>query len=536
MGLRAGEPRRDRLAVLRADRPLPRGRDRLRARLARGDGAAAPLSSLPELLRIYLVGNSLNYLAPGSVAGEPVRASMLRGRLETSSAIASVTIFKHAHLLSQAFFVATGLSVALVYFDLPAAARWSAGASLVVLFGLLVLMTWALQKGSFGPIVSGLARFRPLSKRLERFREPAYALDDVIRRFYAHRHVDFLFAAGWSLLGWCGGLLETYLVLRMLAPGRGWETAFAVESLAMLLNNLFLFVPGRAGTAEGVRTGVFVLLGMPASTGVAYGLVRRTRELLWVLPGLLFAREPVLARAGSGGRGRRGRGGEGAMSTRALLFDFGGTLDAEGVPWKERWLRFSARRASPSAATSSSPPSTAPATDSRGRSRSAPAPRARRGRFRGARDAAVGRARRLRRVGDRFADESAPTALRQRRAPVAPVPALLDRHRLELLRQPPGRPRRGRARAVDRRRPSTRSASGARNRTRGSSARPSRPSRPSRRRRSSSAIRRPGTWRARGRSASVTCGFVREAPVGSAPCCPDDVVIPRLAELERIAL
>ena len=74
----------------------------------------------------------------------------------------------------------------------------------------------------------------------------------------------------------------------MLAPGRGWATAFAVESLAMLLNNMFLFVPGRAGTAEGVRTAVFVLLGMPASTGVAYGLVRRTRELLWVLPGLVL--------------------------------------------------------------------------------------------------------------------------------------------------------------------------------------------------------------------------------------------------------
>ena len=54
----------------------------------------------------------------------------------------------------------------------------------------------------------------------------------------------------------------------------------------MLLNNMFLFVPGRAGTAEGVRTGVFVLLGLPASTGVAYGLVRRARELIWVLPGL----------------------------------------------------------------------------------------------------------------------------------------------------------------------------------------------------------------------------------------------------------
>ena len=49
-----------------------------------------PLSSVPALLRIYLAGNTLNYLSPGSVAGEPVRASMLRERLGTSSAIASV--------------------------------------------------------------------------------------------------------------------------------------------------------------------------------------------------------------------------------------------------------------------------------------------------------------------------------------------------------------------------------------------------------------------------------------------------------------
>ncbi len=253
-----------------------------------------PLSSLPGLLRIYLAGNSLNYLSPGSVAGEPVRAAMLRDRMETSRAIASVTIFKHAHLLSQAFFVAAGLAVAVVFFDLPAGARWAALASVVVLCGLLVLMTWALQKGSFSPIVAALCRFKMLAPKLTRYRDGARALDETIRRFYVHRRSDFFTAAFWCLLGWCGGLLETYIVLRLLAPGRGWETACAVESLAMLLNNMFLFVPGRAGTAEGVRTGVFVLLGLPASTGVAYGLVRRARELLWVLPGLVFlARRPA---------------------------------------------------------------------------------------------------------------------------------------------------------------------------------------------------------------------------------------------------
>jgi uncharacterized protein (TIRG00374 family) len=253
-----------------------------------------PLSSLPDLLRIYLVGNALNYIAPGSVAGEPVRISMLRHRMETPAAIASVTIFKHAHLLSQAFFVASGLGVAVVYFELPRGVRWAALASLGILCGLLVLMTWGLQKGTFGPILTFLSRFKPLAMKLAHYREGAHHIDDLIRRFYARRRPHFFTAAGWCLLGWCGGLLETYFVLRLLGTGRGWETACAAESLAMLLNNIFLFVPGRVGTAEGVRAGVFALLGMSVPTGVAYGLVRRAREILWIIPGLvLLGRHPI---------------------------------------------------------------------------------------------------------------------------------------------------------------------------------------------------------------------------------------------------
>ncbi|HTY42075.1 MAG TPA: lysylphosphatidylglycerol synthase domain-containing protein [Thermoanaerobaculia bacterium] len=258
-----------------------------------------PLSSLPDLLRIYLAGNTLNYLAPGSVAGEPVRANMLRDRLETSRAIASVTIFKHAHLLSQALYVALGLGVAVVYFELSAAVRWTALGGVFVLCALLVLMTWGLRKGSFAPILSGLSRLSLLRERLARYRENAEELDRVIRRFYVDRRRHFFEAAAWCFVGWCGGLLETYIVLRLLAPGRGWETAFAAESLAMLLNNMFLFVPARAGTAEGIRTGVFVLLGLPASTGLAYGLIRRGRELLWVAGGLAFLGGPRRGREAS---------------------------------------------------------------------------------------------------------------------------------------------------------------------------------------------------------------------------------------------
>src|SRR5262245_22549071 len=247
-----------------------------------------PLSSLPYLLRIYLVGNTLNYLYPGSVAGEPVRVNMLRERMGMQRAIAAMWIFKHAHMLSQAFFVAIGLGVAVVYFDLPSGVRWAAMASLALLLGLLILVTWGLQKGSFEPIVAWLCRFKPLAKRLAHYRDDARELDEHIRRFYVHSRPHFFAAAGWCFLGWCGGLLETYLVLRVLHTGRGLGTAWAAESLAMLLNNLFLFVPARIGTAESIRTGVLALLGLPASIGVAWGLVRRGRELLWIGPGLVM--------------------------------------------------------------------------------------------------------------------------------------------------------------------------------------------------------------------------------------------------------
>jgi hypothetical protein len=74
----------------------------------------------------------------------------------------------------------------------------------------------------------------------------------------------------------------------LLAPREGWATAVAIESMAMVLNTMLLFIPARIGSAEGIRAGVYVLVGLTAAQGVAYGLVRRARELLWIMPGLVI--------------------------------------------------------------------------------------------------------------------------------------------------------------------------------------------------------------------------------------------------------
>jgi hypothetical protein len=157
---------------------------------------------------------------------------------------------------------------------------------------LLLLLTWALGRGAFSPILRRLAGWKFLAARIGRFQSGAEAVDARIALFHTAHRGRFLAAASFCLLGYCGGLLETWIVLRLLAPSAGWPGPLAIESLSMVLSNVVFFVPAKLGGAEGIRTGVFVLVGLSASQGAAYSLLRRTRELLWVLPGwALLVRE-----------------------------------------------------------------------------------------------------------------------------------------------------------------------------------------------------------------------------------------------------
>ena len=75
-------------------------------------------------------------------------------------------------------------------------------------------------------------------------------------------------------MGYLGGLIESWLVLRLLAPDAPWTAVLAVEILPMVLNNAVLFIPGKLGGAEGIRTGVFLLIGLSASQGAAFAILR----------------------------------------------------------------------------------------------------------------------------------------------------------------------------------------------------------------------------------------------------------------------
>jgi hypothetical protein len=232
----------------------------------------------------------------------------MKEELGFGRALTSIVIHKHAELVAQWILLVGGLAICFTYFELP---RLVIVASTVIVGGLggsLLLMTWVLKSGTISPMLRRLADWRPLASCLQTHQLAADALTTRIRAFYEDQWRLFLLATGWCLIGWCGGLLETYLVLQILSPAEGWRTVVAIETMVMAFNMLFVFVPARLGSAEGVRAGVFLLVGLPAAEGVAYGVIRRARELAWLLPGLVvlwkrhlgwFAqREPELTRLG----------------------------------------------------------------------------------------------------------------------------------------------------------------------------------------------------------------------------------------------
>ncbi len=242
-----------------------------------------------RLFGVYLAGDSINYLLPpANLTGEPVKAHLLGRSVGFNRSIPSIMVHKHAEICAQVVFLCGGLGIAVMQFALPTEFRILT-LGLVVGMGIAVAATfWALKRGALGASLRWLVRRGITPQHVQSRRQATASLDRWLALFYKTRMPVFYWATFLCLLGWCGSLLETYIVLQMLSAKAGFGTAVAVETLAMALNSLIFFIPGRVGSAETVRVAVFSALGLPAAQGAVYSIVRRGREVVWAMPGLFI--------------------------------------------------------------------------------------------------------------------------------------------------------------------------------------------------------------------------------------------------------
>lgn len=241
-----------------------------------------------DLLRVRLAGEAINYLVPsGTFGGEPLKAQLLRPQIGLANSIASVTLAKYSFILAQLLMMLVGGAVVAATTPLPPAFKAGLLSALgVITLGLAVLY-YGQRRGMFSWISRRLMAFRLGHSFLVPKLEKIAKLDQTIASFHEHQGRDFLFSVLLNVVGWSEGIVEVLILLAFLKLPASFSSAFLIESLSLVINAAFFFVPWQAGTQEAGKVLIFQMLGLPAPAGFALGLTRRLREMVWAGIGLL---------------------------------------------------------------------------------------------------------------------------------------------------------------------------------------------------------------------------------------------------------
>ena len=243
---------------------------------------------LGRLWVVRLIGEAFNAIIPAaSLGGEPVKALLLKRRYGVGygEAAASLVMAKTINLIGLIVFSAGGLIVMLG--DGAYATEYAevAGAGLAAL-AAGVLGFFAVQRwGVASRLAARLAARRP-GGRIETALGHLQSIDQRFVDFYHRRPGRFAAALGLVLSSWMLGALELYVILdflgRPITPAEAWIT----ESVLQLVRAGSFFIPASLGVSEvGFVVLVGALTGQPP-LGLAAALMRRARELLWIVAGV----------------------------------------------------------------------------------------------------------------------------------------------------------------------------------------------------------------------------------------------------------
>jgi len=259
-----------------------------------GDYAAVRPKYL-TLFRVRWEGESINNVIPsGYVGGEALKAYLLHKRgVPGLTCGTSVVASKTCQVLAQVMFIGLGALAALPNLPADSGARRGMLVITLVAFGV-VAMLFALQRGGmFTTLHKVLARLRIRVKVLDKHEPNLRKLDDQIYQFYRRDRRHFFLSTGAYLLGWMADALEIYVVCHLLGLPLTPTEAIAIESFISVAKALGVFVPAAMGVQESGVVLLFQIFGLPVTTGVAYAILRRGRELFYVLIGgaLLYMEE-----------------------------------------------------------------------------------------------------------------------------------------------------------------------------------------------------------------------------------------------------
>ncbi|EKD42394.1 MAG: hypothetical protein ACD_73C00179G0001, partial [uncultured bacterium] len=242
-----------------------------------------------HLLGIKLAGESVNNVTPVSfMGGDPVRLYMMQKKMPAALSAASVVLDRTIISLAVIPFVMLGLIVASFRLNLPSS--WElAFPLLTLLMGALVWFFIHHQKKGLFDFLSRVLSSLGFKKHLaEEIQIKIEEIDTHIAQFYSHHPRRFLAVLFWHFMARLCGVFEIYLISLLLHIPLGLTGALLLATLTILVNMVFVFIPGSLGVLEGAYGALFLVMGLNPAYGIGIQLVRRMRTILWVFIGFLF--------------------------------------------------------------------------------------------------------------------------------------------------------------------------------------------------------------------------------------------------------
>ncbi len=245
--------------------------------------AHVPSFSLAELFRLRVTGDAINYLTPSAtIAGEITRTTMLNQSHGAPVRATSVLVAKCTQTLGQIIFILFGLMfVVRSHPQLPWQYR-SLGDALAAGFTLALagLMFFELRSRYRG-VPDGKTESPPARVGIR-------ALGTWLRLFFRAHPGRFAASTLFFVLGYAWGAVEAFWICHFLGVPVSIGTAVTIEVLSTAIDSVLFMVPAKLGTQEGGKTAIFAWLGLSPTSGLAFGIVRHVRELVWAGTGLLL--------------------------------------------------------------------------------------------------------------------------------------------------------------------------------------------------------------------------------------------------------
>lgn len=254
-------------------------------------------TGLARLARVRYVGEVLNYSMPtGGLGGEPYKYLMLRKREGRKTAFDALAAAKFLHVAGVGPF-ATAVFFGAAATDIGGEA-WRGS---LFLFGAISFMVTAavwvlvLWRGP-GRALTGL--FYRIRRRVPRRLRGLRRLLNIDRATAGHikRSGARAAAAYCCYMGmWAAAALEWLAISWVVgtgagpggAGGLGLVGAGLFECATILVAGAFP-IPAGVGTQEAGKMAVAVALGMAPETGVAMSFIRRAREAVMILAGVML--------------------------------------------------------------------------------------------------------------------------------------------------------------------------------------------------------------------------------------------------------